>query len=93
MSEFSFLDQISIFNNAKYIVGLHGAGFANIVFCKKKTNILEIKPKNAGDIIKNLSLDSDLIYNNINLIPLDKPVERQNGSLYLPVSKLEHYVK
>ena len=93
LSEFSFLDQISIFNNAKYIVGLHGAGFANVVFCKKNTNILEIKPKNAGDVIKNLSLDSDLVYKNINLTPLDKPVGRQFGSLYLPVSKLEHYVK
>jgi hypothetical protein len=92
LSEFSFLDQVSIFNHAKYIVGLHGAGFANVIFCKKKTNVLEIKPKKAGNIIKNLSKDSDLKYLNINLNPLDKPIERQFGFLYLPISKLKTYV-
>jgi len=92
LSEFSFLDQVSIFNNAKYVVGLHGAGFANVIFCKKNTNILEIKPKNAGNIIKNLSEDSDLRYVNINLNPLDKPIERQFGSLYLPVNKLKLHI-
>lgn len=92
LSEFSFLDQVSIFNNAKYIVGLHGAGFANVIFCKKNANVLEIKPKKAGNIIKNLSEDSDLRYVNINLNPLDKPIERQFGLLYLPLKKLKLHI-
>ena len=92
LSEFSFLDQVCIFNNAKHIIGLHGAGFANVIFCKKNTNIVEIKPKNAGNIIKNLSKDSDLRYANIDLNPLDKPKETQFGLLYLPISKLKLYI-
>ena len=40
------------FFNAKKMVGLHGAGFANIVFCKPNTKILELQSNTAGDIIK-----------------------------------------
>ena len=42
---------------------------------------------------KNIQSSIRPVYKNINLTPLDKPVGRQFGSLYLPVSKLEHYVK
>ena len=93
LSEFSFLEQVSIFNNAKYIIGLHGAGFANLVFCKKNTNILEIKPKKAGNIIKNLSIDTNLRYSSIDLNPLDNPIARQFGSLYLPLKTLKFFLK
>ena len=34
LKELSFNKQISIFHNAQIILGLHGAGFANLVFCK-----------------------------------------------------------
>jgi len=93
LSEFSFLEQVFIFNNAKYIIGLHGAGFANLVFCKKNTNILEIKPKKAGNIIKNLSADTNLRYSSIDLNPLDNPIARQFGSLYLPLKTLKLFLK
>jgi len=93
LSEFSFLEQVSIFNNAKYIIGLHGAGFANLVFCKKNTKILEIKPKKAGNIIKNLSIDNNLRYSSVDLNPLDNPIARQFGSLYLPLKPLKLFLK
>ena len=93
LSKFSFLEQVYIFNNAKYIVGLHGAGFANLVFCKKNTNILEIKPKKAGNVIKNLSVDNKLKYFSIDLNPLDKPIGRQFGSIYLPLKKLKFFLE
>ena len=44
--ELPFLNQVYLFNNAKQIVGAHGAAFANLVFCKKDTKIVEIKPTN-----------------------------------------------
>ena len=46
LSKLSIFDQISIFNSSKVVLGLHGAGFANIIFCKKKTKIYEILRKN-----------------------------------------------
>ena len=39
LSKLNIFDQISLFNSAKLVVGLHGAGFANVMFCKKNTKI------------------------------------------------------
>ena len=36
LGEMSFIDQISLFNNASQIIGLHGAGFANLIFVDRK---------------------------------------------------------
>ena len=46
LSKLKIFDQISLFNSAKVVVGLHGAGFANVMFCKRKTKIYEILKKN-----------------------------------------------
>jgi len=44
VGELSFFEQIYLFNNAKFIIGAHGAAFTNLAFCKPNTNIIEIKP-------------------------------------------------
>ena len=43
LSDYSFTDQVALFHNAEKIIGLHGAGFANIVFCKPETKVIEIR--------------------------------------------------
>jgi len=45
VGQLDFFEQIYLFNNAKTIIGPHGAAFTNIIFCKPKTNIIEIIPK------------------------------------------------
>jgi capsular polysaccharide biosynthesis protein len=45
LSELSFSQQIYLFYNAKIIIGPHGAGFANICFCKKNTKIIDLKSR------------------------------------------------
>lgn len=45
LSNFSFLDQIKIFRDAKIILSPHGAGLSNLIFCKPKTKILRFKQK------------------------------------------------
>lgn len=40
----SFDEQALLFANAEYIIGAHGAGFANMVFCKPGTRIIELMP-------------------------------------------------
>ena len=37
-----FIDQVKIFNSAKLIVAMHGAGLTNLLFCKNKTKVIEI---------------------------------------------------
>ena len=65
LSDFSFSEQVNLFYNAEYIAGLHGAGFANIVFCKPNTKILEFRSLTAGDAIKNLALQHQLNYKDL----------------------------
>ena len=38
-------EQINIFSNANYIISPHGSNLANILFCKKGTQIYEIGPE------------------------------------------------
>ena len=89
LSELKLIDQINLFYNAESIVGLHGAGFANIVFCKSKTKILELKPYTAGDVIKNLSLNNDLNYQDISIKPSRHDYQNQYGHITIPISILE----
>lgn len=37
-----FRDQIKYFKNAKIVIGVHGGGLANILFCKPNTALIEI---------------------------------------------------
>lgn len=66
LSNYSFKNQIQLFNNAKIIIGLHGGGFANIVFSKKNTKIIELQSLKKDDIIKNLAQTCKLKYFRIN---------------------------
>jgi hypothetical protein len=45
LSDFSFVEKISIFDSAKVIVSVVGAALSNVVFCKKGTKVLEIFPE------------------------------------------------
>lgn len=44
LENFSLQDQISIMKNAKVVIGIHGAGLTNLLFCKKRTKVLELFP-------------------------------------------------
>ena len=38
----SLQEQISVFNSAKIVIGPHGAGLANLVFCQSGTKVIEL---------------------------------------------------
>lgn len=48
--EMPVVDQITLFNRAAVIVGLSGAGFANAIYCRPHTKIIEIQPELARGI-------------------------------------------
>ena len=60
-----FKEQVELFNNAEFIIGLHGGGFSNLSFCKKNTKVLELKNTTDEKVIENLALNNDLIYKSI----------------------------
>ena len=91
LHEISFREQVNLFNNAECIVGLHGAGFVNVVFCKPGTKIIELRSLNTGDTVKNLSKKNDLNYSSIDVeaketYKFDYPT--QHGSIQIPISSL-----
>ncbi len=89
LSEFSFLDQINLFYNAKEIVGLHGAGFANLVFSKPGTFILEFKSEFAAPVIGNLAKKIGLNFHEMSIKPKENLNKDQQGMLYVPLKDLE----
>ena len=62
LHETKFKMQVDLFQNAECIVGLHGAGFGNVVFCETKTKIIELKSTTSANAIKNLSNANNLYY-------------------------------
>ncbi|MCB9192577.1 MAG: glycosyltransferase family 61 protein [Flavobacteriales bacterium] len=45
MEELSLFEQIEIMRNAKFVIGVHGAGLANCIFMQKRGRLIEISPE------------------------------------------------
>ena len=91
LSDFTFLEQVNLFNNASQIIGLHGGGFANLTFCKPKTFVLELKSITAGDVIGNLARKLDLNFHEIAREPEDESKDQQ-GLIKVPIELLEKII-
>ena len=94
LGELSFSHQMALFKNASTIVGLHGAGFGNMIFCKPKTKLIEIRPKNfkTSKVILNMSKHNNLKYHAIDCKTIDKPSRRQDGIIEVPLEKLSKLI-
>lgn len=96
LSKLSFSHQIALFNNANTILGLHGAGFSNLVFCKPKAKIIEIRPKNfkTSNVIKNLSKHNNLNlkYHSLDCKTISKTPRVQDGIIEVPLEKLNKLI-
>lgn len=44
LEDLSFPEQIALFKTARYVIGLHGAGLTNIIWCETGGRVLEIFP-------------------------------------------------
>ncbi len=91
LGDMKFHEQVDLFYNAECIVGLHGAGFANLAFCKSGTKVVELRSSNAGPMYENFAKKNDLNYNSI--IVEAKQIEKfnvpnQQGSIQIPISSL-----
>ena len=52
-----------IFNEAKIIIGSHGAGLTNLIFCEPSTKVIEIgNPNFDCDVFRNISNIQNLNY-------------------------------
>ena len=85
--KYNFQDQIQMFFSAEKIVGLHGAAFANICFCKPKTKIVEFKTEYTGMNSGNIAIKNQLEYHGIICEATDK-LGGQQGKLIVPLKEL-----
>ena len=90
LSELSFLEQINLFSNAKKIIGLHGAGFANLIFSKPETLVLEIKSEIAAPVIGNLAKKLGLKFREMSIKPEKNLNNDQQGLVYVSLKDLEN---
>ena len=75
LTKLSFFEKVYLFGNAEVVVGAHGAAFANLVFCKPKTKVIEIRPCiNPNTVYERISYINDLNYQ---LIQTKKTDENQ----------------
>ena len=89
LHELSFVDQVHYFNNAEYIIGLHGGGFANLSFCRNETKVIEFRMEKAGPIIENLAKNNNLKFDSIIIRLENTDYDRQSGHLKVPLNILE----
>ena len=99
VGKLSFTEQIYLFNNAKIVIGAHGAALTNLVFCKPDTDIIEIKPLEHPSIsnytnnnYKRISEINNLNYNLIESKGLNEN-QKKFGDIYLSLDDLEKYIK
>ena len=93
LMELSFFEKIFLFKNADIIIGTHGAGFTNLVFCKPKTKIIEIRPSMYPNAIyERISHINDLNYKLIETKEIDEN-KKKLGDIYLPIDKLNQCIK
>ena len=86
----SFEQQIYLFNNADIIFGAHGAAFANLVFCREGTKIIEIKPVyHPNKISKKIAEIKKL---NLNLIETEEVENKENGDIELNINNLKNII-
>jgi capsular polysaccharide biosynthesis protein len=89
LHEMDFLNQVHIFNNADCIVGLHGAGFANLAFCKNDTKIIEFRTEKTGTVIENIAKLNNLKFRSIICKPVSHDYSKQSGHIKISLDILE----
>ena len=92
LAELDFIEQVYLFYNANCIFGLHGAGFSNLIFCKKNTKIIEVKPYGATTIYRNLSKECRLNYFGLEIKPISKSIGSNYGHIFLPLKKIKNLI-
>ncbi len=92
LSELSIEEQIKLFNSAEIIIGLHGAGLANLIWCNKSTKIIELKSKNTNKIYENLAKVNKIKYIGLSSKLVEDPIYNHYGIIEVNIKKLSMYL-
>lgn len=90
VGELNFFEQIYLFQNAKIVIGAHGAAFTNLIFCKEYTKVLDIIPENHPNTVdETIAKVKNLNFKFIRTKELNEK-ERVNGDIFLSVNEMEN---
>ncbi len=91
----SIPETIQLFSNAKFVIGFHGAGLANTLFCKKGTTVIEysIAYSNANDLWRT---NKEIAFLNDDIIwityKLNLPQTKRLNYTYYFESKMQYVI-
>ena len=92
VSKLDFFEQIYLFNNAKIIIGPHGAAFTNIIFSKVGLKIVEFVPYNHKTVkCEKISNILGFNYKKIKLKNINN-FSKENGDMRLDLNDLEQII-
>lgn len=92
LSNLSFSKQIFMFWNLNCIIGAHGAALTNLVFCRPKTKVIELKPfGHPGKNYQRISKINNLNY--FSIVSEKKFLNKKNGDIFVNLKKLDKVVK
>jgi capsular polysaccharide biosynthesis protein len=88
LEQMSVSEQFALFANASIVLGAHGAGFANILFCRKNTIVCELFPKYYHDSsFRVLAHALDLRYHYMICDTLNIGVEPQKENIMVDLDR------
>ncbi len=93
LSDLSFTDQVNLFNKVEVVTGLHGSGFANIIFCKSGTRVIEFRNSSSGPIIGNIAEKNSLNYSPIIVQTKNIDFGLQQGHINISIQELSKLLK
>ena len=92
VSKLDFFEQIYLFNNAKIIIGPHGAAFTNIIFSKVGLKIIELVPHNHKTVkCEKISNILGFNYKKIKLKNIDN-FSKEKGDMRFDLKDLEQII-
>ena len=92
LSDLTFKKQVELFKSVNFIVGLHGAGFANMVFSKPGTKIVEITSHHSGDLFLRLAKKCKLNYKRIFEKNVLSSLKFQSSHIAVDINKLKQLI-
>ena len=96
MSNYNFVEKVALFAHAEAIIGLTGAGLANLMFCQADTKVIELFPSSYvtyfyASVAGHLALDYQaLIFENASVL---SSVNKYYGNLFLDINVLRTHVE
>lgn len=90
LAEMSFLQQVKLFHQAKYIVGAHGSGLTNIIFSNPNTCVIELVQNKFNSTYWYWSQDLQLHHHCIKT--RERTYDDANINTYVPINIVADYI-